>query len=59
MPEVFPMDFSFNVPGITGGVIQLAATNNPTDSPVFGSSDITIEENEISSWDLSRITVSV
>lgn len=49
----------FTVPGVASGVMQIAATNSPTDSPSFGTADISIEENEISAWDLSRIAVTV
>jgi uncharacterized phage protein gp47/JayE len=49
----------FAVPGVASGVMQLAATNAPTDTPTYGSSDISIGESEISAWDLSRIFVSV
>lgn len=49
----------FTVPGVASGVMQLAATNNPNDSPIFAGNDISIEENEISTWDLSRIAVTV
>jgi uncharacterized phage protein gp47/JayE len=49
----------FAVPGVASGVMQLAATNGPDDAPSFGSADITIEENEVSVWDLTRIAVTV
>lgn len=49
----------FTVPGVASGVMQLAATNSPNDSPVFSGNDIPIEENEVSNWDLSRIAVTV
>lgn len=49
----------FDVPGIASGVMQIAATNLPTDSPSFGTADIPIEDNEISIFDLDRIAVSV
>jgi uncharacterized phage protein gp47/JayE len=49
----------FNVPGIASGVMQIAATNSPGDSPLYGTADIPIEENEIAVFDLSRITVTV
>ena len=49
----------FKVPGVASGVMQLAATNSPTDTPSFGSSDIIIEENEISTWSITRISVTV
>ena len=50
----------FTVPGVAGApTFQLAATNNPTDAPNFGTSDIAIEENEVSTWDLSRIAITV
>lgn len=49
----------FTVPGVASGVMQLAATNNPTDSPIFATNDIPIAENEVSDWDLVRIAVTV
>ena len=49
----------FNVPGIASGVMQIAATNSPGDSPLYGTADIPIQENEIAVFDLSRITVTV
>lgn len=49
----------FTVPGIASGVMQVAATNGPGDSPLYGTSDIPIQENEIAVFDLSRITVTV
>ena len=49
----------FTVPGIASGTMQIAATNGPGDSPLYGTSDIPIQENEIAVFDLSRITVTV
>ncbi len=49
----------FNVPGIASGAMQIAATNGPGDSPLYGTADIPIQENEIAIFDLSRITVTV
>jgi uncharacterized phage protein gp47/JayE len=49
----------FNVPGIASGIMQIAATNSPGDSPLYGTADIPIQENEIAVFDLSRITVTV
>lgn len=49
----------FNVPGIASGSMQLAATTNIADSPVFGISDLIIDETQISVWDLARISVTV
>lgn len=49
----------FNVPGIASGVMQIAATNLPGDSPLFSTADIVIAENEVSIFDLTRITVTV
>ncbi len=49
----------FNVPGIASGAMQIAATNGPGDSPLYGTADIPIQENEIAVFDLSRITVTV
>lgn len=49
----------FTVPGIASGVMQIAATNGPGDSPLYGTEDIPIQENEIAVFDLSRITVTV
>jgi len=39
--------------------MQIAATNGPGDSPLYGTADIPIQENEIAVFDLSRITVTV
>jgi uncharacterized phage protein gp47/JayE len=49
----------FSVPGIASGVMQIASTNEPGDAPLFGTADIVIAENEISVFDLTRITVTV
>jgi uncharacterized phage protein gp47/JayE len=49
----------FNVPGIASGVMQIASTNLPGDSPLFGTADISIAENEVAIFDLARITVTV
>ena len=49
----------FTVPGIASGVMQIAATNLPGDSPLFATADIAIAENEVSIFDLTRITVTV
>jgi uncharacterized phage protein gp47/JayE len=49
----------FTVPGIASGAMQIAATNGPGDSPLYGTADIPIQENEIAIFDLSRITVTV
>jgi|694.fasta_scaffold00191_36 uncharacterized phage protein gp47/JayE len=49
----------FNVPGIASGVMQIASTNLPGDSPLFGTADISIAENEVAIFDLTRITVTV
>jgi uncharacterized phage protein gp47/JayE len=49
----------FTVPGIASGNMVIASTATATDSPSFGTSDIIIEESEISAWDLSRILVTV
>ena len=49
----------FTVPGIASGAMQIAATNGPGDSPLYGTSDIPIQENEIAVFDLLRITVTV
>lgn len=49
----------FNVPGIASGAMQIAATNGSGDSPLYGTADIPIQENEIAVFDLSRITVTV
>jgi len=49
----------FTVSGIASGVMQIAATNGPGDSPLYGTADIPIQENEIAVFDLSRITVTV
>jgi len=49
----------FNVPGIASGNMTLASTASLEASPIFGTSDISIEDNQISVWDLTRISVSV
>lgn len=49
----------FTVPGIASGIMQIASTNAAGDSPLYGSADITIAENEIAVFDLTRITVTV
>lgn len=49
----------FAVPGIASGSMQIAATGSPNDNPSFSTSDIPIDENEISEWDLSRISITV
>lgn len=49
----------FNVPGIASGVMQIASTDLPGDSPLFGTADISIAENEVAIFDLTRITVTV
>lgn len=49
----------FTVPGIASGLMQIAATNSPGDSPLYGTADIPIQENELAVFDLSRITVTV
>lgn len=49
----------FAVPGIASATVQLARTLNPTDTPTYASIDVLIAETEISTWDLSRIFVSI
>lgn len=50
----------FQVPGIASGVMTMAFTLSPTTSPAsYSSADISISDNQISLWDLSRITVTV
>lgn len=49
----------FVVSGIASGNMTIAATNLPTDSPSFGSLDIAIQENQVSVFDLQRISVTV
>lgn len=49
----------FSVPGIASGSMQLASTISESETPVYGTSDITIDEIQISTWDLARITVTV
>ncbi len=49
----------FTIPGIASGAMQIAATNGPGDSPLYDTSDIPIQENEIAIFDPSRITVTV
>lgn len=49
----------FTVPGVASGIMTLAATNSPNDAPTYASADIAIAENEISIWDINRITVTI
>lgn len=49
----------FTVPGIAQATVQLARTLNPNDTPTYANTDIDIGQTEVSTWDLSRITVSV
>lgn len=49
----------FSVPGISSATVQLARTLNISDTPAYVSTDISIGETEISTWDLSRINVSI
>jgi len=49
----------FTVSGIASGDMTIAATNSLEDSPSFSTSDITIEDNQVSIWDLTRISVTV
>ena len=44
----------FTVPGIASGALEIGITQN-----ILGTSDITILESQISSWNLSRISVTV
>lgn len=49
----------FSVPGIASATVELARTLNTSDTPTYVSTDISIGQTEISSWDLSRINVSI
>jgi uncharacterized phage protein gp47/JayE len=49
----------FQVPGIAGGTMTIAATADPDGNPVYGSSDIIIGDSQVSAWDLVRIIVTV
>jgi uncharacterized phage protein gp47/JayE len=49
----------FQVPGIASGNMQIASTALATNSPSFSTSDITVGDNEISIFDLQRISVTV
>lgn len=49
----------FSVPGIASANVQLASTININDIPVYGTADIDVGQTEVSSWDLSRIFVSL
>lgn len=49
----------FSVPGIASATVQLARTNNVNDIPSYSAADIDILETEVSSWDISRIFVSI
>lgn len=50
--------FTCGVPGIASVVLTLAGTISLTQTPSFASSSITIANNQISNFDLSRITVT-
>lgn len=49
----------FTVPGIASGDMLIAATTTLTQTPVFGTADITIADNEVSVWNLETISVTV
>lgn len=49
----------FNVSGIASGNLQIASTLNETDSPVYGTSDITIGESELAVFSLTRTSAEV
>lgn len=49
----------FQVPGISGGVMTIAATSSPNSTPTYGTSDIIISDDQVSVWDSLRITVTV
>ena len=49
----------FTVPGIANVTIQLARTFNPNETPSYGNVDILIGATETSTWNLSRIIVSI
>jgi uncharacterized phage protein gp47/JayE len=47
----------YNVPGIESIIVEIAITDNPGDSPSFTTGKVSIAANEISKWDISRITI--
>lgn len=49
----------FTVPGIASANVQIARTLNPNDTPNYVTTNIPIGQTEVSTWDLSRIVVSV
>jgi uncharacterized phage protein gp47/JayE len=49
----------FAIPGISTLNLQLARTSNPSNTPIFTSSNIAISDTEVSVWDISRVYVSV
>ena len=49
----------FEVSGIASGSMQIAFTLNEGDTPSFGSSDISIADNEIAVFSTNRITAQV
>jgi hypothetical protein len=49
----------FHVSGIASGNLQIASTLNETDSPSYGTSDITIGESEIAVFSLTRTSAEV
>lgn len=49
----------FNVPGIASGDMTIAATTSLQASPIFNTNDISVADNQISIWDLVRISVAV
>lgn len=49
----------YEVPGILGITLQVAITTLPTDTPSYVSTPISIDADELSIWELSRIVVNV
>lgn len=49
----------FNVSGIASGDMEIAFTYSENDSPTYATNDISIEEVQLSNWDLSRINITL
>jgi len=49
----------YEVPGILGIEIQIAITDTPGGTPSYVTTPLPIDSDEISAWDIVRITVSI
>ena len=47
----------YSVPGISQVLIRIAVTPNPGDTPTYGTVNIELATNEVSEWDISRVTI--